>query len=369
MGMQKKTKIALLAMVISAIVLTGVILLLARSGDNTPVDIVQGNDEPDVTITPTPTLEEAAIVNEDPVVTVSEEPKGLTNGQKYFEPLVEKGSKNILVIGRDATYGAYDFIVVASMDEKSKSMKLINFPRDVYIDYNSKILKQLKEADPEKAADHSIQKLNAAHAIGISLKYKSDTGGKFGKTGSTIYSMNFWADLLDEVFDIQIDDYIIVQVEGFREIIDYFGGVKIDVPIYMHYEDPVQNLYIHLEPGSQVLYGEQAEGFVRFRQGYTEDGEFKTYSVYSRQKNQNAFLKAFFEQHVNLSNLGKLKDVAEIVAKNVKTSVNDWSEIVQYSNAIQKALRGKYKKEDVIVKCLENPKTINGSIYEILRTE
>ena len=69
-------------------------------------------------------------------------------------------------------------------------MKLINFPRDAYIDYNDKILEQLKEANPEHAADPSIQKMNAAHAIAVDLKYKADSDGKFGTSGNTAYAMN-----------------------------------------------------------------------------------------------------------------------------------------------------------------------------------
>ena len=36
--------------------------------------------------------------------------------------------------------------------------------------------------------------------------------------------------------------------------------------------DPVQDLVIDLWPGYQHLDGHGAEGFVRFRQGYREDG-------------------------------------------------------------------------------------------------
>lgn len=115
-------------------------------------------------------------------------------------------------------------------------MKLINFPRDVYIDYSDKVLEELKKANPTHAADPSIQKMNATHAIAIDLKYGAEDG-KFGTSGNTIYAMNFWADLMDEIFGIEIDDYIIIKTEGFRKVVDLFGGVWVNVPVYMHYED------------------------------------------------------------------------------------------------------------------------------------
>ncbi|NLX78237.1 MAG: LCP family protein [Clostridiaceae bacterium] len=366
MKLQKKTKIALSMLCVSVVLLVVVLFVFVRpaEGDG-PIQAAQENElEPEVTVTPTPVPEPED--NEDGP-DEPEEPKGLTNGQKYYKTLVEPDSKNILLIGQDAVYHAYDTIIVLSIDEKNKQMKLINFPRDAYIDYNDKILEQLKEANPEHAADPSIQKMNAAHAIAVDLKYKADSDGKFGTSGNTAYAMNFWADLMEEIFDITIDDYIIIKTEGFRKIVDFFGGVWIDVPVYMHYEDPMQNLYIHLEPGYQCLNGEQAEGFVRFRQGYTPEGEFKTYSVYFRQKNQNAFLKAFFEQHVNLSNLSKAGDFIDIISKNVKTSVKG-NEIFQYANIMQKAVRGKYEQKAEIIECPNN-RNINGILYEILKTK
>jgi len=362
--MQKKTKIALLLMAISAVVLVIVVLLVVVKpvGNKVPDD-ESGDIVSNITITPTPGITPPADgSNNSPVEIV--EHKGLTNGQKYYKTLVEEGSKNILLVGRDAVYGAYDTVMVLSIDAKTKAIKLVNFPRDIYIDYNDKILNQFKEVDPFHAADNSIQKLNAVHTIGISLKYKYDTGGKFGK----VTYMNFWADLLEEVFNIKIDDYVIIQTNGFRDIVDLFDGVDIDVPIYMHYEDPFQNLYIHLEPGLQTLNGEQAEGFVRFRQGYTPEGEFKTYSVYFRQQNQNKFLKAFFDQHFNLSNLGRAGDFADVIAKNVKTSVNEWPEILDYIKIGQKVLSENYSTSSTILECTEN-KTIRGIIYEMMRTE
>ena len=120
-----------------------------------------------------------------------------------------------------------------------------------------------------------------------------------------------------------------------------------------------------MDSGYQLLNGEQAEGFVRFRQGYTPEGEFKTYSVYFRQKNQNEFLKAFFEQHVTLNNLARVGDFADVISKNVKTSVKG-TEVFQYANIMQKIVRGKYEGKAEIIECPTN-KNINGIIYEILK--
>lgn len=365
MELQKKTKIALIMLSVSIVLLTVVLLIFAKPAETEePIQTVHADEpEPEITITPEPTPEPEEENTEEP-----QEPEGLTNGQRYYKPLVDPDSINILLIGQDAVYQAYDTIIVLSIDGKNKQLKLINFPRDAYVDYTDKILEKWKEANPVHAADITNRKMNAVHVVARDLKYKSEGGGKFGTSeNTTIYAMNFWADLMDEIFGISIDDYIIIRTEGFREIVDFFGGVWINVPVYMHYEDPTQNLYIHLEPGYQLLNGKQAEGFVRFRQGYTPEGEFKTYSVYFRQKNQNAFLKAFFKQHVNLQNLLKAGEFADIISKNVKTSVKG-NEVFKYANIMQKAVSGKYEQITEVIECPTN-REINGILFEILKTE
>ncbi len=51
---------------------------------------------------------------------------------------------------------------------------------------------------------------------------------------------------LEELLGIHIDNYVKVTTEGFRNIVDAIGGVDVEVPQAMHYEDPAQDLYIHL---------------------------------------------------------------------------------------------------------------------------
>ena len=71
---------------------------------------------------------------------------------------------------------------------------------------------------------------------------------------------------------------------------------------------------------------------------------------------------------MNLSKRGRAGEFADVIAKNVKTSANDWSEILSYIKIGQKVLSEKYETSTTIVECLENKK-IRGIIYEMLRTE
>lgn len=284
----------------------------------------------------------------------------ITNDQKYYTDLSPESTANILLVGLDPTYSNFDTMVIVSLNDKDGLINLIDLPRDIYIDYTDEILQTVKEKAYEFYKEKGNRKLNAAAALGRKIKYKPEKERFPGKS-----DMNFLTDIINEVFGINIDDYIMVKTDGFRELVDYFGGVVIDVPYYMHYEDPVQNLYIHLEPGIQRLDGTKAEGFVRFRQGYTRDGRFVQYT---RSENTIAFLKAFYEQHVTLKNLSKTGKVYEIVKKNTETSVNSLGEIYKYALLAKKALDNKYSIESIEIIC-EGTKIIDGAHYELIKTK
>lgn len=355
--MKKRGIILIVVIAIAAGIITGVLffnILWAEqdaSGDTGVDDPIAQTDDP-----------------KDPPVIPAQREKGLkaeykiTNGQKYYKPLVDKDDKNVLLIGEDASSGNWDTIIVASVSEKNKKITVFNIPRDIYMDYSEEVLNQLREKSPKLYEAKGFQKINAAHSVGAKIGYEEGKG-YFGDS-----NIDFLADLIEEVFGIQVDDYAYVNTKGFRDIVDLFGGVDIEVPIRMKYDDPVQNLHIDLQPGMQHLNAEQAEGFVRFRQGYDKNGVFQNYGEQLRKENQNKFIEAFFKQHVTLKNLGKVDDLTKLVSKNVRTSVGNVKTVASYVNLLRKALNGEYVQESLIVECAD-PKKIDGVFFDILRTE
>lgn len=313
------------------------------------------------TITAKPTLTPIKNSIPDKVQDSDEIPEQtLTNSQKYYTSIANSNDKNILLIGKDPSYSNYDTIIIASINEESKSVKLIDIPRDIFIDYSSDILKELKDKAPDFFNEKGSRKINAAHAMGRLLNYSPDDAKFPGKPG-----INFLTDLIKEIFAVEIDDYIAVETDGFREIVDYFGGVVINVPIYMHYEDPAQDLYIHLEPGLQLLDGKSAEGFVRFRQGYNREGKIINYS---RADNTFLFLKSFYEQHFNIKNLNKIGKVYEIIKRNTETSVNTIGDAYEYARLAKKIIDDDFSINHINISTT-GKKTFNGALYELLKTE
>jgi len=287
-------------------------------------------------------------------------PFALTKQQKYYKSLTDPDTINILVIGTDVGGTNYDTLLLACIDEENNTVRLINIPRDIYIDYSDEVLSRLKKAFPKYTSSKGIFKINAAHTIGRLIKYKDGTG-RFGNS-----EFDFTCDLIEEVFGVYIDDFVYMKPDSFVKIVDYFGGVDIYVPYRMKYRDPVQNFSVDLKEGFQHLDGKQAEGFVRFRQGYDEKGKFRNIGDLERKKNQINFVKAFLDQHMNLKNIGKIISIASDLDEYVITSVDKAHKTAEYGKLAEKLYRNKFTLGSEEIEC-EDIK-IDGVYYLKLKT-
>jgi len=112
---------------------------------------------------------------------------------------------------------------------------------------------------------------------------------------------------------VHIDQSIVLNFEAFKSLIDLVGGIDIDVPQKMDYEDKAGDLYIHLKPGLQHLNGDQAMGFVRFRHDRESD--------FGRQARQKAFLLAF--KAAVMQNIKIIPQIADSGKKVFNESLNN----------------------------------------------
>lgn len=117
-----------------------------------------------------------------------------------------------------------------------------------------------------------------------------------------------------QLLDVPIHHYIKVDFAGFKAIVDQLGGVEIDVKQRMYYVDPYQNLKIDLYPGRQVLDGEKALQFVRFRQYPQGD--------IARIEAEHQFLQAVADKLFQMRTIWKAPALAETLSKYVETDMS-----------------------------------------------
>lgn len=282
----------------------------------------------------------------------------LTANQRYVESIVEPGSTNLLICAPDPSAWNMDTIVIASISETGGTIRLISLPRDIYVKYSDALVASVESVVPGLMKEPGMRKINAAHAIGDKIHYKEGEG-RFDRP-----YIEFLADVIEEIFGVHVDDYLYLQTRGFRRIVDYFGGVTVQVPVRMLYSDPIQELYIDLQPGRQHLDGAQAESFVRFRQGYNDEGELVNHGDLFRKENQTRFLKAFLQQHMTVRNLARLSDISEFIGRNVITSVRGWEDIVSYGALAERAVAKSFPIDSVALRMKDA--RIDGLSYVLL---
>ena len=71
---------------------------------------------------------------------------------------------------------------------------------------------------------------------------------------------------VEELVGLPVDYYAVINLDLFENVVDALGGVEVNVPYRMLYTDRAAGLRIDLQPGPQLLDGEDAAGFVRFRE-------------------------------------------------------------------------------------------------------
>lgn len=146
---------------------------------------------------------------------------------------------NFLILGMEDVRS--DSILLASFNKESKKLDVISIPRDTYVH--------------RKGFDSGEErKINSVY-------------NKHGADGV----MKTVAYILDE---IPIHHYVMLDYKGVENIVDMVGGVEVNVPFDMVYNDPYAKppLNIDIKKGIQTLDGEKALDFIRWRKGNKKIG-------------------------------------------------------------------------------------------------
>ena len=196
--------------------------------------------------------------------------------------LTAKDKTTIMIMGvdeRDDDVGRSDTLMIASLDPKKKQASLLSVPRDTRV----------------KIKGHGFDKINAAYAYGHEQLSQETVEGLLG---------------------VNIDHYIIINTKSFQKIIDAIGGIDIDVPKRMHYEDPWDDdggLVIDFQAGKQHMDGAKAITYVRYRD---EEGDL------GRIRRQQDFMKACMDKLVSPAIIPKLPTVIKEVMSSIKTDLS-----------------------------------------------
>jgi LCP family protein required for cell wall assembly len=191
-----------------------------------------------------------------------------------FSSWTGAGAKQVVILGTDAGGGNTD--VMYTLRVKDGVTELIQVPRDTYI----------------ATQRYGALKANALFAYGGPELVKQELTKHFGRP---------------------VEHHIVINLSVIRRLGDSLGGLEVDVPQRMLYNDNTQDLHIDLQPGRQVLRGKNIEGFLRFRHDGLGD--------IGRLDRQRLLLKALFDQITKPESLVRLPSLLTAAGKDMKTDL------------------------------------------------
>jgi polyisoprenyl-teichoic acid--peptidoglycan teichoic acid transferase len=189
---------------------------------------------------------------------------------------LSQGPLNVLVLGvdtrpdRQAMGSRTDTIMLVQVIPKTGDVRLLSVPRDLLV-----------EVEPGRK-----DRINAAY--------------NYGGVDETV-------DALQNYADVPIDHYAIVDFQGFNEIIDAMGGVRVDVG-----EGQFPEKW-HMGEGVQKLGGRKALFYARYRG--TAGGDL------DRMQRQRELVAALRSKALRWNIVKKLPATMKVMNENVQTDL------------------------------------------------
>lgn len=240
----------------------------------------------------------------DPNADAKKDKNNTTQGSNKKEKDI---NKTVAIFGVDRDGTRTDVMFLVHFNSETNKVKIVSVPRDTRVEWTDEQIKQGKELSGYYT---EVSKLNEM-TVFSGLDHIRD----------------FTIKQIENLLGVKVDNYALVTIDSFREIVDAIDGVEVDVPMDMNYEDPYQDLYIHLEKGPQVLDGKHAEMLVRFRKGYNGTGYAE--GDVGRIKTQHLFLEAFAKKIMSPEIILKLPQIVTTLMGSVTTDI-PLSEIPEY---------------------------------------
>ncbi len=285
-------KLRIPAIVLGSIIVLALLVLLGYSLWEKPPEIRQP-DGPNVqntqqnvaatTVSPQETAKPAVIpVETAPPTEAPEETPEQT------EAPVKTGRREscytFVILAYDQSFANTDTILIGRLDTEAGTLDAVNIPRDTLVNVSWGVKKvntilPLENNDADRLLEH-----------------------------------------LSNLIGFTPDCYAVVNIRAVEKLVDCVGGVYYNVPRDMDYDDPTQDLHIHISAGYQLLNGSNAVKVMRFRVGNNNSGYPN--GDLGRIATQQDLLTTMAAQFLKLGNIPNLNDAIQIFQDNVKTDLS-----------------------------------------------
>lgn len=200
---------------------------------------------------------------------------------------------NILILGVDTREVEgdqnADVIMIARVDFTTKEVRVVSIPRDLQVE----------------VPGHGLSKINGAYNIGVKENPDNEVAG-----------VAMMRDTIQYNFGVPIHEFVLVDFEGFEEVIDAVGGITIVVPERIEDDAyPTEDFgttTLIIEAGKQHMDGETALAYSRTRHQDSDN---------ERRDRQMLVIRALLDKGQSLGSVTKITGIIQAAGDTVMTSI------------------------------------------------
>ncbi len=216
------------------------------------------------------------------------------------------GRYNVLLLGGDSGAGRWglrpDSMTVASIDADTGRTVLIGLPRNM-ANFPFAEGSVMDEQFPDGFD------CDGCYLNGVST-WAGDNTGLFGKSKNPGIDATTMA--IEGITDLKINYWAMVNLEGFKDIVDAVGGVTLNVRQPIPVGGLGSDVTGYLQPGVRKLNGHDALWYARAREGSDD---------YSRMARQKCVLNALLEQVSPQNAIRNFGDLAKASTETLSTNM------------------------------------------------
>jgi LCP family protein required for cell wall assembly len=194
-------------------------------------------------------------------------------------PTLADGAQTFLIMGVDAREGEAidgqvrpDSLMVVHLNPQSSACRILSIPRDTRTELPG----------------YGLTKINHALAVG---------------------GIGYEVQVVSDLIDLPIDHYVLIDFNGFEDVVDALGGVTIDVPEAFTAIDGTV-----FPAGEQRMNGTQALSYARHRSD--AEGDF------GRIKRQQQVIRALIRETGGLEVLASIREFLPAIQQNLRTDLS-----------------------------------------------
>lgn len=157
-------------------------------------------------------------------------------------------------------------------------------------------------------------------------------------THAAAYGNDCMVNTIQNYFDTKIDYYAKINFKGLVKLVNAVGGVEVDVPQVLCTDDSSRGGEICIQPGRQVLNGEQALVFARNRKALA-NGDF------GRAQHQQEIIMALVNKMKNIKDVSKFMEILNTISNSLDTNLTT-KQILSFYNVGKDIIKKSLSSDD-----------------------